>query len=351
MKAIVAHGPHDLRIEERPDPGAPGAGEVRLRVQSGGICGSDLHYYHHGGFGTIRIKEPMILGHEASGIVEELGAGVSGLAIGDRVAINPSRPCENCEYCRRDMRNHCLDMVFSGSAMRFPHVEGMFREVLVVPAAQAVPVGAATDTGLAALAEPFAVCLHAARQAGPLLGASVLVSGCGPIGCLAVAAARRAGAAHITACDVVGEPLETARKLGADTVIDLGSDRSGLDALKADKGRIDVVFECSGNPAAVITAVECVRPRGRLVAVGNGGPVEFPLASLVAKEIEMVGSFRFDTEFALAADLVSRQLVDLAPLITHRMPAGRAVEAFDLASDRSRAMKVQLDLTDWTAAT
>ena len=135
MKAIVAHGPHDLRIEERPDPGAPGAGEVRLRVQSGGICGSDLHYYHHGGFGTIRIKEPMILGHEASGIVEELGAGVSGLAIGDRIAINPSRPCENCEYCRRDMRNHCLDMVFSGSAMRFPHVEGMFREVLVVPAA------------------------------------------------------------------------------------------------------------------------------------------------------------------------------------------------------------------------
>mgnify|MGYP002129990714 CR=1 FL=1 len=106
-----------------------------------------------------------------------------------------------------------------------------------------------------------------------LLGASVLVSGCGPIGCLAVAAARRAGAAHITACDVVGEPLETARKLGADTVIDLGSDRSGLDALKADKGRIDMVFECSGNPAAVPPAVECVRPRGRLVAVGNGGPV------------------------------------------------------------------------------
>ncbi|MAY28606.1 MAG: L-idonate 5-dehydrogenase, partial [Aurantimonas sp.] len=87
MKAIVAHGPHDLRIEDRPDPGAPGAGEVRLRVQSGGICGSDLHYYHHGGFGTIRIKEPMILGHEASGIVEELGAGVSGLAIGDTLAV------------------------------------------------------------------------------------------------------------------------------------------------------------------------------------------------------------------------------------------------------------------------
>jgi L-idonate 5-dehydrogenase len=342
MRAVVAHAPHDLRLEHHQDPGEPSEGEVRVRTAAGGICGSDLHYYHHGGFGRVRLREPMILGHEASAIVEAVGTGVTDLTAGDLVALNPSMPCGKCEECRRGLRNECLDMVFRGSAMRFPHAQGMFRDSMILPRLQVVPAGADLDAGLVALAEPFAVCLHAASRAGSLLGSTVLVSGCGPIGCLTVAAARYAGAARIIACDVVSEPLKLAQRLGADELVNVGSVSIGLDAYKAGKGRIDVAFDCSGHPAAVATAIECLRPRGRLIAVGLGGPMEFPLPSVVTKEIDVLGSFRSDTEFALAVELISRKLVDLSGLVTHTFPVDKAKAAFDLAGDRTKAMKVQL---------
>ncbi|NVP57481.1 L-idonate 5-dehydrogenase [Mycoplana rhizolycopersici] len=343
MRAVVAHAAHDLRLEERPEEAAPGEGQVLVRVAAGGICGSDLHYFHNGGFGTVRLREPMILGHEASAVVAAVGKGVAGLTPGDLVAINPSLPCGQCEECRRGLRNHCNDMMFRGSAMRFPHAQGLFRETLVVPAGLLHPVGPGVDAGLAALAEPFAVCLHAVKQAGSLLGKTVLVSGCGPIGCLTVAAARLAGARHVIACDVVEAPLKFAERLGADEVVLVGADATGLAPYKAGKGGIDVAFDCSGHPAAVATAIECLRPRGALVAVGLGGSMPFPLPSVVTKELAVFGSFRFDTEFGEAVDLIARGRVDLSPLISHTYPVDRAVEAFDLAGDRSQAMKVQID--------
>jgi len=342
MRAVVAHAAHDLRLEERPEEAAPGEGQVLVRVAAGGICGSDLHYFHNGGFGTVRLREPMILGHEASAVVAAVGRGVAGLTPGDLVAINPSLPCGQCEECRRGLRNHCNDMMFRGSAMRFPHAQGLFRETLVVPVGLLHPVGPGVDAGLAALAEPFAVCLHAVKQAGSLLGKTVLVSGCGPIGCLTVAAARLAGARRVIACDVVEAPLKFAERLGADEVVLVGADATGLSPYKAGKGRIDVAFDCSGHPAAVATAIECLRPRGALVAVGLGGSMPFPLPSVVTKELAVFGSFRFDTEFGEAVDLIARGRVDLSPLISHTYPVDRAVEAFDLAGDRSQAMKVQI---------
>jgi L-idonate 5-dehydrogenase len=335
MLSIVAHGARDLRVEPSEAPAAPGPGEVAVDLRVGGICGSDLHYYHHGGFGTVRIREPMILGHEAAGTVAALGAGVGGLAVGQTVAVNPSQPCGTCEHCRRGRGNHCTDMRFSGSAMRMPHVQGLFRERVVVPAAQAVPVDG--SPALAALCEPFAVCLHAVSRAGPLLGARVLVSGSGPIGCLAMLAARVAGAAEVVVTDIAAPPLRTAAALGADRVVNVAETPN-------PGGNFDVGLECSGSAAAVGGALAALRPGGRLVLVGLGGEVTLAIPPLVAREAEIVGSFRFDTEFAMAADLVSRRRVDPGPLVTHTLPMGRAVEAFDLASDRAQAMKVQLDL-------
>jgi L-idonate 5-dehydrogenase len=344
MRAVVAHAPHDLRLEERPEEATPGEGQVLVRVATGGICGSDLHYYHNGGFGTVHLKEPMILGHEASAVVAAIGKGVTGLVPGELVAINPSMPCGQCEECRRGLRNHCNDMVFRGSAMRFPHAQGLFREAMIIPADLLYPVGPGVDAGLAALAEPFAVCLHAVKQAGSLLGKTVLVSGCGPIGCLTVAAARHAGAQRVIACDVVEAPLRIAERLGADEVVLNGPDATGLAPYKVGKGRIDVAFDCSGHPAAIATDIECLRPRGALVAVGLGGSMPFPLPSVVTKELAVFGSFRFDAEFGEAVDIISRRRIDLAPLISHTYAMDRAVEAFDLAGDRSQAMKVQIDL-------
>jgi L-idonate 5-dehydrogenase len=342
MKALVIHSAHDLRIEDRPDPAAPGPGEVRLRIRTGGICGSDLHYFHNGGFGTVRLQEPMILGHEVSGEVIAIGAGVQDLAPGDRVAINPSMPCDECRFCRAGMRNQCENIRFLGSAMRFPHMQGLFRQEINLPAEQAIRLQATTSLAEAACAEPLAVCLHAVKQAGEVSGKRVLVSGCGPIGCLTVVAARHAGADEVVAVDVAAAPLQIARALGAGTAHDLSANPQALAPDADGRGQFDLVFECSGNSRAMATALAVVRPGGTVIAVGLGADVPLPLGTLVTKEVTLRGTFRFDAEFAEAVALIDGGTVDLSPLITASLSMNEHAEAFALASDRSRAMKVQI---------
>jgi L-idonate 5-dehydrogenase len=341
MRAVVIHAPRDLRID-RVDVADPGPGELRVRLAAGGICGSDLHYYQDGGFGAVRIKEPMILGHEVAGTVAALGAGVTTLKVGDKVAINPSRPCGHCRYCIEGRRQQCLDMRFYGSAMRFPHVQGAFRDELVIEAAQAFPVGADTPLEEAAFAEPFSVALHAVTAAGSLIGKRVLVTGTGPIGCLVVLAAHHAGAGEIVATDISDPALAMARRIGADRGLNVASDPAALAEFRADKGYFDAVFECSGSVRALAGLPDVVRAGGSITLVGMGGDASLPVSLLVAKEIALRGSFRFDGEFAWAVDLLARRAVDVRPLLTRTFPLERAVEAFELAGDRAHAMKVQL---------
>ena len=151
-QSIVIHAARDLRLESR-DIAKPGPGEVLINVQAGGICGSDLHYYQHGGFGPIQLREPMILGHEVSGLVAALGAGIDNLEIGQLVAISPSRACHSCSYCLQDQKNHCLNMQFYGSAMPFPHIQGAFQQQLIAGATQCVRAEGLTASQ-AAMAEP-----------------------------------------------------------------------------------------------------------------------------------------------------------------------------------------------------
>ncbi|MGE0749623.1 MAG: L-idonate 5-dehydrogenase [Variibacter sp.] len=340
MRAAVIHAAKDLRIDNVETPPL-GDGEVEVRIEAGGICGSDLHYYLHGGFGTVRIKEPMILGHEIAGTIARVGRNVRDRTPGQRVAVNPSQPCGHCRYCAEGKQNHCLDMRFYGSAMRFPHVQGGFRDVLVCDAAQAIPVGPTTSAAQAAFAEPLAVCLHAVNRAGPLLGKRVLVTGAGPIGALTVIAARYAGASEIVATDIADAPLATAKRIGADAVINVAK-ADALAAFTADKGTFDVMFEASGSGVALASSFAVVRPRGIIVQIGVGGEVSIPLNVAVAKEFDLRGTFRFHEEFALAVDLIDRRRVDVMPLLTTTVPLAKARDAFELAADRSRAMKVQL---------
>ncbi|SEA92001.1 L-idonate 5-dehydrogenase [Rubrimonas cliftonensis] len=340
MKAIVIHGPKDLRIEERPEE-APGAGEVLVRIVSGGVCGSDLHYYNHGGFGAVRLREPMILGHEVAGRIAALGPGVRGLSEGQLVAVSPSRPCGACRYCLEGLPNHCLDMRFYGSAMPFPHIQGAFRDRLIADAAQCAPADGLTP-GEAAMAEPLAVCLHAVRQAGGLVGRRVLVTGCGPIGLLAILAARRAGAQEIVATDLTAFTLGMARAAGADVTLDMAADPQALAPFGADKGTFDVLLECSGAAQALAAAIGALRPAATIVQLGLGGDMTVPMQALTAKELVLKGSFRFHAEFATAVDMMRKGLIDAKPLITDTLALADAEQAFMLAGDRTRAMKVQI---------
>ena len=288
----------------------------------------------------------MILGHEIAGTVEAVGPGVTGLAPGTVVAVNPSRPCGVCDWCRAGLSNHCTDMRFLGSAMRSPHVQGGFRELLTCLAIQAVPVGPGVSVNAAAFAEPLAVCLHAVSQAGPLDGARVLITGAGPIGVLTAAAARHAGAAEIVVTDVIDEPLAFARPMGATATANIAGRDPWLDR---DRRRAST---WSSRPRATprrssprldwLAPARHARPDRQ-----HGRAAELPIGRIVSRELTLRGTFRFHGEFATAVALISDGAIDVAPLLTAVLPLAEATPAFELAADKRRTMKVQLAFDGW----
>ena len=255
MLACRIHGKEDLRLEPAALPEL-GPGQVLVRLGAGGICGSDLHYYFEGRNGSFVIREPLIPGHEASGVIVAVGPGVTRVKAGDKVAISPSHACGHCDFCREGREQLCTAMNFLGSASLFPHVQGMFREYFVMGERQCYPVAGDVTLGELAFAEPLAVALHGVNRGADLLGKSVLITGAGTIGCLTVMAARLAGAAHITVTDVLDRPLAKASEVGADA---LRADRDG-DALATPQ--FDVAFEVSGSFAALKTCVAAVKRGG-----------------------------------------------------------------------------------------
>jgi L-idonate 5-dehydrogenase len=342
MKIIAIHPPHELRVDEA-EPEAMGAGQVTVAIKAGGICGSDMHYYRHGGFGSVRVREPMVLGHEVAGEVVAVSPNVTRIHPGDRVAVNPSRPCGHCRYCLEGLPNHCEEMRFYGSAMPFPHIQGAFRELLVCDSTQCEVVSARISFEELALCEPLSVVLHGVNRVGPLLGKRVLVTGTGPIGTLVVAAARHFGAREIVATDVVPEPLAVASQMGADRTIDVAEKPEDLAAYGAGKGTFDVLFECSGNEHALRSAIAVMRPRGTILQLGlAGSDIPVPINTIVAKELAVLGSFRFHAEFGLAAELIGSGRIDFKPLLTRTYRVEDAVQAFEAAGDRRSAMKVHL---------
>lgn len=193
------------------------------------------------------------------------------------------------------------------------------------------------------MAEPLSVALHAVRQGGEMLGKRVLVTGCGPIGVLVILAARRAGVAEIIATDIADTVLGFAEAAGADVVLNTRTDLNALEPYTAGKGSLDLHFECSGAEAALRSGIACLRPRGRLVQLGLSGDMSLPMMQLTAKELSVTGSFRFHEEFATAIAYMQKGLIDVKPLLTHSFPLAEFEAAFATASDRSLAMKVQLE--------
>ncbi|MCW8199603.1 L-idonate 5-dehydrogenase [Verminephrobacter aporrectodeae subsp. tuberculatae] len=337
------HGARDLRVTEAPtEPLA--AHQVRVGIRAVGICGSDLHYYLHGRVGDFVIRAPLTPGHEASGQVLELGAQVQGLRVGQRVALNPSRNCGLCRFCRAGAANHCDNVHFFGSASKWPHMQGAMREQVLIDAAQCIPVPDALSYEMAAFGEPLAVALHAVNEAGPLLGQRVMVVGAGPIGALVLMAAHLAGARESIAVDIVDQPLAACARVGATQTINVARDAAALEALTEGKGQVDVCFEVSGSYAALAHCIRATRPRGTVVQVGslNGSSEGCPLNQIMVKSLRYVGTFRFVDEYAWAVDYLSRGVLDVSPLLTQALPVAQVHAAFALAADRQQAMKVMV---------
>ncbi|WP_086710390.1 L-idonate 5-dehydrogenase [Streptomyces antimycoticus] len=338
----VIHGQGDLRIEELPEP-EPAPGQALVAIRYGGICGSDLHYHRHGGVGDFRLQEPMVLGHEVVGTVVAYGEAATGPAVGTPVAVHPATPCGECPECSDGRANVCRDTRYLGSAARTPHVQGGFASHIVVPATQLRALPEGLEPRRAALAEPLAVALHAVRRAGAVKGRHVLVTGAGPIGCLAIAAARAAGAATITATDLLPRALEFAAAAGATACVRADDP----DDPNWPSDEMDVAIEASGVAAGLDTCLRRVRRGGVVVQLGMLPPGQSPFAGnlLVAREIELRGALRFHAEFDDALRLLAAE-PSFDALISGVRPAREAVEAFGQAADRSQSCKVLLDFAN-----
>lgn len=334
MRALVINGKLDLVEAELPTP-EPGPGQVRLRTAFGGVCGSDLHYYNEGANGEYVVREPLVPGHEVSGTVDSDPSGE--LAPGTPVTVHPAtfgRP----EHGIEDRRHLWPGGAYLGSASTWPHTQGGMSEFLLVDKHMVRPLPSGLPLRRAALAEPLAVALHGITVAGGVRGKRVLVSGSGPIGLLAIAACLAEGAAEVVATDVLPGPLERARRLGAHGTVQVGTEE--IPALA-----FDVVLECSGVAAAVSTALLAARRAGIVVQVGMvpNEPRGINLAPLISKELQLRGAFRFDDEIDRAIELLD-DTPGIEDVITHEVPADRALEAFAVARDSETSGKVVISL-------
>ncbi|MDP9885637.1 L-idonate 5-dehydrogenase [Sinomonas atrocyanea] len=324
--AVVVHAAGDLRLDPVPEQ-EPGPHDAVVAVAYGGICGSDLSYVRHGASGLSVLRDPLVLGHEVAGHIEALGEAVTGFDVGQRVAVHPAAVCGRCRHCAEGRPNLCESVRYLGSAASRPHTQGAFSARAVVPADQLRAVPEGVSTRQAAVAEPLGVAIHAVNRAGDVRGRTVLVNGAGPIGALVVAAARRAGAAHVIAADLAPASLDVARRMGAHETVDLSGG--------APLPEADVVIEASGAPAAVSAVLRAVRRGGTVVQVGNlaAGDISVSLGALVFREVDYRGTFRFVDEISTALQYLAEGL-DIEPLLTHEFAAEDAVEAFRVAGDR-----------------
>ncbi|PLV62706.1 L-idonate 5-dehydrogenase [Erwinia sp. B116] len=336
-QSCLINGKEQVEVKSQPVD-YQGEGTL-VRITRGGICGSDLHYYQHGKVGNFAVKMPMILGHEVIGHVVK--SDNPALKENQKVAVNPSKPCGHCKYCEAQEENQCTTMRFFGSAMYFPHVDGGFTQYKVVDSAQCIPFANDADDKVMVFAEPLAVCIHAANQGGDLQGKKVFISGVGPIGCLIAAAAKAKGAAEVVCADVSERSLAMATAMGATKTIHAAE--GDFTPYLADKGYFDVSFEASGHPSSLTRCLEVTRAKGTLVQVGMGGDVPgFPIMMLIAKEIKLVGSFRFTTEFNTAVEWLGNGTVNPLPLFSGEYDFNDIDAALLFAGDKQKAAKVQL---------
>ncbi|RDW75508.1 hypothetical protein BP6252_06650 [Coleophoma cylindrospora] len=330
--SLFLHKPHDLRYGEKEPPVLKNQFDVLLAINYTGICGSDIHFWEHGGIGAYNVTSPIVLGHESAGTVVQIGSAVKHLRIGDHVALEPCAPCRRCEACLSGHYNLCPDMIFAAS----PPYDGTLTGFYIAPAdfCHKLPDGVSLQEG--ALIEPLAVAVHIVRQAEVKPGQSVVIMGAGPVGLLCAAVARVFGASMVLSVDIVDSKLEFAKSFAATHTyksqpISPEANAAEIREIANLPGGADVVIDASGFELSIRTSFFVIRVGGTYVQGGMGkSDITFPIMALCMKEVTAKGSFRYGSgDYKLAIDLVATGRIDVKRLITGTVPFIEALEAFE----------------------
>ncbi|MFM2070562.1 MAG: hypothetical protein RLZZ623_825 [Actinomycetota bacterium] len=346
MRAAVYYGPRDIRIEEVPVP-EPAPGELLIEVARNGICGSDLHTYVGGSHGGASMHVPgVVLGHEFSGTVRALGAGVHDLAVGSHVAIAPIEWCGNCYACHHAWPQMCRKLGLYGG-YRLP-LHGGLAPFVCVSRRAAFPVPTGLDVSVAALAEPMAVAVHAVRRAPTMLGTSVLVLGAGPIGLGVLQAVIAAGASTTIVSEISAARREAARRSGATAVIDpLADDLRGIVRDLTGEG-VDVVFETTANDAALAQGLRSIRPRGTLMSIAGWSDLaRVDMGISMAREIDIRFTMTYEPaiDFPATLAMLASGAFDASVLISDHIPLERLIDdgLEELLHHADRHVKILVD--------
>lgn len=346
--AVWVCGVDDLRVLPYKVPDQLGSHDVRVQIKSVGICGSDVHYVKKLRNSRVAMKEPMVLGHECAGIVIEVGCSVTNLKVGDRVALEAGIPCGHCVLCKDGRYNLCKDVKFFGS----PPTNGSLAQQVVHPAflCHKLPENLTLEEG--AMCEPLSVGVHACRRANIGPGKRVLILGSGPIGLIVFLVARAFGATSIHLTDIDEKRLSVASALGADGTVMVSSDMNDLEdeilkVKEAVGSPIDVTFDCVGFTKTMCTALKVTRSGGKVCLVGMGqDKMTLPLTAAAAREVDVVGIFRYCNTYPLCIDLLQSRKIDVRPLITHRfgLTEEEVKAAFKASATAGDAIKVMFTL-------
>ncbi|XP_067943882.1 sorbitol dehydrogenase-like [Watersipora subatra] len=339
--SAVLYSKMDIRMEEWPIP-EPKEGEVQIAVHSTGICGSDVSYYTKGYIGDFVVKEPMVLGHESSGIVSKLGPGVTNLQVGDRVAMEPGIPCRRCEHCKGGRYNLCPDVIFYAT----PPVHGTLTRFTTLASdfCFKLPENVSMEEG--AMLEPLSVAVYACTRAGVTIGKKVLVCGAGPIGLLVMMSAKAYGANEVAITDISQSRLDFAKKVGADHII-LSDTKDAQEmarrATAALGGQPEISLDCSGAESAIQLAIYATKSGGVVCLVGLGPPtVNVPIVNAAVREVDIRGVFRYCNSYQNALDMIATGRINVQPLITHRVTLEQTLDAYKAAMEGNE-IKIMID--------
>jgi L-iditol 2-dehydrogenase len=330
MKAAFLEKPGKIVFRDIDKPYASD-GNALVRLEYVGICGSDVHFYEDGKIGDFVVREPLILGHEAAGVVEEVGSGVSNLKPGDRVAIEPGLSCGKCSYCTSGRYNLCDEMAFLAA----PPVHGVFKEFVDFPADRLFQLPDNVSTREGALVEPLSIGVYAATRAGVSAGKRIVVLGAGCIGLVTLLACKAMGAAEVHVVDRLANRLALAKKVGASSVIDATSVDPVREVLRLTAGSgADIVIECAGANGTMEQTVNCVRKGGTVVFVGMNSSDQVPINinRAIGREVDFKTIFRYVNIFPVAISLLGGKKIDAEQIITRDYSFQQIPEAFQFVS-------------------